>query len=486
MSDLEHNRISAHVRALLIVAGVAGALAGAFALLSGFCTDDFVQLWHARAPYLSSIWSSIAGPDMFSSAYYRPLTRVVQRTAFALFDAHAIWHHLLSLSVHLLNTVLAFRLFRRLDAPREAALIAAAVFAIHPAQVETVTFVSAFGGLGAGTCVLLALTAYVDYLKSNATRPAILAIVFTAAGLLFKEDVITVPLSMVAVWWVYATRRNRQWWPPAVMIPIILSWLTVRLCLGGTIDPGATGFTVNPLAVARNVMFHLVRFVVPVRTLFRVTDFDAYFKLRDALPPTPHAAIYILLVVVLAAGFTYVSYRVWRTLPRHAKAGLLIGFAGMALYYFSVESATRYLYVPIAGWSLAAVGWAHTHRSRLAKLLLMGWIVVLGIAVVEQSSTWYGAGKRVQVVLNEAVKIRERYPEQIGTVLLDYPRRYYAAYVFPIGLEYAVDLRTDHRWPYLYVPYDLPSDRAANPDSILWFEWVHDRFELVNPPDSLR
>ncbi len=457
-----------------------GAVSAYFVLRSGFCADDYFLLWEARHPFWESVHRYLVSPDVFSQAYYRPVQRLVHLFEFKVFGDIAILYHTVSLLIHLLNAFLAYRFFNRLGAPTAVSGIAAIVFVIHPAHTEPVTFISALSGLLAATFLLSALNVLLHHLETGDRRSGWAVILASVLALLSKEDTISLPITLGIVWWFQSRRRDRLW-PVLTTVPLVAAWLLWRVAIGGVLDPSVSGFSANPLTVLRNLPFHLSRFVISVRSLARLVGFDHYYALRDALHPTPHSVLYISAVVLIVALVGYGVWRGWRRWPVYVKTGLGIAISGLLLYLPLPESATRFLYFPIVGLSVAAVGLLLLNASWPRRVILYVWISVLALSAVEQTSTWYQAGQRVEVVLAEAVNARENHPPEVGTVFVDYPRREYAAFVFPIALEYAIRWETDFDWPYLFVFHDLPLDPNTAPDSVVWYRWSGDRFVPMDP-----
>lgn len=128
-----------------------GLVAFAPALLSGFVFDDrvllegvpsiatpsfegFRALWTEDARSLTAVETSVP--------YYRPVT-------FSSFLFDRLWgggaklaFHLTNLSLFAGTLVLLLRFFERLFASRRLALLATLAFALHPARVETVVWIS--------------------------------------------------------------------------------------------------------------------------------------------------------------------------------------------------------------------------------------------------------------------------------------------------------------------------------------------------------
>ena len=80
----------------------------------------------------------------FNLGMYAPITWLGYALAQALGSGAPFWYHLLSAAVHTANVVLVFRLFHRLESNTTVAFFIALFFAIHPMQVEAVSWIAAF------------------------------------------------------------------------------------------------------------------------------------------------------------------------------------------------------------------------------------------------------------------------------------------------------------------------------------------------------
>lgn len=78
----------------------------------------------------------------FFSANWHPLTWLSHMTDAQLFGRNAGGHHAVNIVIHLINSVLAFVVFRKMTGCFWKSAIVAALFAVHPAHVESVAWVS--------------------------------------------------------------------------------------------------------------------------------------------------------------------------------------------------------------------------------------------------------------------------------------------------------------------------------------------------------
>ena len=102
--------------------------------------------------------------------------------------------------LHLANTLLVWRLMLRLATP--GAWLVAAVFAVHPAHVESVAWVIELKDVLSGLFYLSALLAWIDFAGLPRAGRYLTALPLYAAGTLAKSVVVTLPAALL-IW---------QWW----------------------------------------------------------------------------------------------------------------------------------------------------------------------------------------------------------------------------------------------------------------------------------
>ena len=136
-------------------------------------------------------------------------------------DVHGIalnpaYFHAANLLIHLASASAVLVLLRRTVAGGAAAVIGAAVFALHPLQVEPVAW--AGDGLYAvlsGALSLWALCHYVKFAQASGSKKvhATLASVLFVAALLSKPSAINVPLIAMVIDVMLLRRPLRKVWP---------------------------------------------------------------------------------------------------------------------------------------------------------------------------------------------------------------------------------------------------------------------------------
>jgi len=139
------------------------------------------------------VWSFNAG----YAQNWHPLTWLSHALDYQLYGLNPAGHHLTSVLFHVLNVVILFLLLLWATGAMGRSLLVAALFALHPLNVESVAWVAERKNVLSTLFFLLALGAYGWYARRpNLQRYLALAVLF-ALGLAAKPMVITLPFVLL-------------------------------------------------------------------------------------------------------------------------------------------------------------------------------------------------------------------------------------------------------------------------------------------------
>ncbi len=176
-----------------------------------------------------AITSPAGGVEVWRLGQTRPLTYFTFWVNHRLGGADPSGYHAVNLAIHITSAFLVMLCLRRL-LPGRAALIAAFVFAVHPAQTEAVIYVFARSTL-LSSCLTFA--ALLVWLKGRHW----LAVAWFAAALLAKEEVAAFP---VFVGMLHLTiSRNRQERGPIVAMLVLACAAVARVAVVAATTPGS-------------------------------------------------------------------------------------------------------------------------------------------------------------------------------------------------------------------------------------------------------
>lgn len=186
--NIQADTITSRKQFLLPVFAIVLVACGVYAnsLFNGFVLDDEIIIaGNPATRHLSAIGDVLFSPDVIKP-YYRPLNRASYLIDYQLFGLNPRWFHAVNILIHALNAVLLYLAASRLLTDRSAAVFAALLFAVHPANSEAVNFVSARNTLLALFFSLASLVALLKARERDVRLPVLSAFLFFL-GLLSKE-----------------------------------------------------------------------------------------------------------------------------------------------------------------------------------------------------------------------------------------------------------------------------------------------------------
>ncbi len=145
---------------------------------------------------------------------YTPVDFISHSLDVQMFQLNAGPHHDVNVLLHALNAGLLFWILLRATGYRWRSLMVAALFALHPINVENVAWIAERKTMLSTLFFLLALAAYRRYVYHPKRRGMALVAVFFALGLLAKPQVIALPCVLL-LWDYWPLRRTLPWGQPS-------------------------------------------------------------------------------------------------------------------------------------------------------------------------------------------------------------------------------------------------------------------------------
>jgi len=141
-----------------------------------------------------------------TEANWHPLTWLSHALDCQLFRLNPTGHHYVNLLLHAVNAMLLFLLLQRATGRIARSWMVAALFALHPINIESVAWIAERKNILSMLFFLLALDAYRHYTqKPGPVRYSVVALLF-ALGLMAKPQVITFPFVLL-LWDYWPLRR---------------------------------------------------------------------------------------------------------------------------------------------------------------------------------------------------------------------------------------------------------------------------------------
>jgi hypothetical protein len=297
----------------------------------------------------ANLWEIATKPAVRN---YAPLTMFGYLVQHSLWGTWAGGYHLVNVLLHAGNAVLVYVLLRQLTASRFVAWMTAALFAVHPVQIETVAWISSFKGLLSGTFILASL---ICWLRPNASsRQDVWAIVFHALGLLAKALAITIPAVVFCYDVLVAGKRAadaaaRQVVPCLLAVLVLLVTMSAQTTVLGGVREHLHWSKARIAAFDTVVLWDYVGLLVWPRDLCVLYD-----------PPTSGIAAAIVLATAGWIAIGAAAFALRRRFPQVVVG--LVAFGALlfpVLNFFPITTLMndRYLYLPsIPVFALMAAG----------------------------------------------------------------------------------------------------------------------------------
>jgi len=337
-----------------------------------FLTDNpFVK----SADGLYRLWFTASTPD------YYPMTFSSLWLDWHLWGNHPLGSHLVNVLLHGLSAVLLWRVLLRLKIP--GALLAAALFALHPVNVESVAWIAERKNTLAMFFYAGALLFWLRFDEGGGSRWYGLALGAFALALFSKSAVAPLPVVLLGiVWW----RRGRLGWKdvrqiaPFFVISAAICWVTVWFHYHRAIGHDVIrtdGFWSRLAGAGWAVWFYLYKAALPLNLVFVYPRWQ--INVRNVLTYIP--------LVLLAAMFALC----WCCRRRWGK-GL---FFALAYFVVMLLPILGFLNIYYMRYSLVADHWEYfaiIGPIALAAGMIRRPIVAAALLLALGTLTWRQCG----------------------------------------------------------------------------------------------
>lgn len=148
-----------------------------------------------------------------STIYWHPLTWLSHMLDVQLFGLNPRGHHLGSVLLHTLSTLLLFLVLLRATGRFWPGAVVAVLFSLHPLHVESVCWIAERKDVLSGFFWMLTMGAYVLYVERPGAMRYVVVLVCFALGLMSKPMLVTMPFVLLLLDYWPLRRLSRENWP---------------------------------------------------------------------------------------------------------------------------------------------------------------------------------------------------------------------------------------------------------------------------------
>lgn len=298
---------------------------------------------------------------IFSSAYmgmYQPIASTIFMIGNHFWRGQAPIFHLLNIILHLINIVLVFKLVQKITNKKNWSLIVTAIFALHPAQVESVAWISAITVPLSALFTLWALIKYLDYLDNtkNNRRLITIGVLFILAILSKSASIIILPLMLLFDWWKKRPFDKKLWLEkiPFIFLALISGFNTIqnRFAIGHN---KTIGYDFSWLEKITTGIYAVWLYL---KTIILPTNLSPYYPLPEKInEQLPWFYWLPLIILILLLPIIIIKRHHISRLAYFTSAWFIINLILVLNFIkFSPQIiAERYVYLAIIGLSLVLI-----------------------------------------------------------------------------------------------------------------------------------
>jgi len=288
--------------------------------------------------------------------YWHPLARISHMMDVQLFGVDPHLHHVSNLFFHTLNTLLVFLVFFLMTGELWKCFFLAALFALHPINVESVAWIAERKNLLFTTFWMITMLAYVFYAKRPSFSRYLLVLFALFWGLMTKPYIAVLPCALLLMDYWPLKRMNLKISLAKLILEklplFLLSYAIIKismLTLQGKSQVIDTA--IRPLLIRIENAF--VSYAVYLYKIIWPVDLAIFYPFPDSIPTWETLGAIVFLIIVT----------VFFLIQSKPKPYLIIGwlwFLGVFLPVIGLVQvakwpamADRHAYVPLIGIFMA-------------------------------------------------------------------------------------------------------------------------------------
>ena len=336
------------------------------------------------------------------TANWHPLTMLLHMVDWQLYGEKAGGHHWSSVILHIFNTVLLFLLLNSMTGALWRSAFVAALFAIHPINVESVAWVSERKNVLSTFFWILTMLFYVWYVRQPGWKRYLPVLICFALGLMSKPMLVTLPfvLLLMDYWPLNRTAintQNEKELQPYLKsgktklsflllekIPLfILTVMSICVTLYAQHSVGAM-IKMDYLPLSRRIINAIVSYGLYIKKMFWPLDLSVFYPLSNT-GLWKLFSITLFLVLLSAIALRYYRKHPYLVVGWFWFLGTLVPVIGI-VQVGAQAMADRYAYVPFIGlfimlvWFAADVAGKNTYLK--SSLILISFLIVLVLSII--------------------------------------------------------------------------------------------------------
>ncbi|WP_299549489.1 CDC27 family protein [Seonamhaeicola sp.] len=373
---------------------------------------DYDDKWYIseNKNVINLSWKTIV--NIFSTpenGQYSPIAVTYHAIIYYFFGANAIAFKFFAVLTHIFNSILVYKLFKNLSSNRYLIIFVTLVFAIHPMQVETISWLSAIFRIAA-TFMLLGFLFYCKYIKKERRlKYSLIFILFFILALFTKEQAILFPIGLLAI----NIKMGHSLLKKQIVIEnivlglIVLAFGLITLGITKTGGPDVTSLHVSLYTkfyiFSESILRYIYNFLFPFNLSISYPYQEVLKPVNAGLKISSTLSLIVIGIITSVKNKELCFGIIWS-----------IGFLSLALSFTFLHlrdtfMADRYAYLAIIGFGFILY-YLLNLLHRLLKKIFIAQILGIALIVVFIATTFNRVTvfKNSETLWTDAIKVNNK------------------------------------------------------------------------------
>ena len=369
--------------------------------------DDYSYILRNHFVQEGLTWEGILWAFSFKSlTYWHPVVWLSHMLDCQLYGLNSSMHHTTSLIFHIINCLLLFLVFKGMTGALWRSAIVAALFALHPINVESVAWVAERKNVLSALFWMLTMLTYISYSKQPSFYRYITTILLFVLGLMAKPVLVTLPFVFLLLdYWPLQRLRFGQnktikpglsvsGFQESSVFRLILEKIPFFVFSAVSIYISSLAFQHNKMIISTEsvpmklrIANALVSYISYIKKIIWPDNLAIFYPYPDALPLWQITGAGLILIGISILVLWMLKSKPYLAIGWFWYVGTLapvIGFAQAGLW---PAMADRYAYVPLIGLFIFLVWGAGDIASKLHYKKILP-AVIAGILLIFAITTW--------------------------------------------------------------------------------------------------
>lgn len=349
-----------------------------------YVTDN--QAVKSGINYESLVWAFRIHKDI--CMYYQPIAWLSHMIDVEMWGLDPGRHHLSSLFIHWLNVLLLFFILKSMTGSFIKSALAASLFAIHPVNVDAVSWIAERKTLVSAFFWFLGLWAYLLYVRKPTRSRYLLLLFFFTLGILTKPVMITFPcaLLLLDIWPLnrvdFEKTFNFNLLTRLIIEKIPLFIITGLWFITPLLSPALLSNETTPEIIPHGLRIAnaLVAYVKYIMKFFVPVDLSILYPYPKSVPVIQTISALLIILFVSSLFIAHYKKKPYLIIGWLWFLGILFPTSGLILGTLWPSMADRWAYLPYIGLCIIT-SWFVIDIAMYGKALLLIFFVIISIHI---------------------------------------------------------------------------------------------------------